>query len=317
MNDSIPNRLMALKDSLALGEISKFQYADELMAHHAFLFSYPDFLANTDVEEVRLTADGVTVRSRAHGISMYIDAVDLHTTAYALLNRGRYERAETDFLKSVFHDGDIFIDVGANRGWFSLILAEQSPGGRVFAFEPIPSTFQGLKDNVELNDLKNIEPICMGMFDRADELNFLFAKDASGATSLKLAGQSRGHAKLQEITCPTTTLDAFCTSRNLIPSLIKVDIEGAELMVAQGGREILAHTPILLMELLRKWAREFDYHPNDVFALLEAYGYEAWVFSLENPGKLERCYRMTEETVQTNFIFLHPDRHAAVIEKWI
>lgn len=316
MSGRIPNRLMALKRSLALGEISKFQCADELKAHHAFLFDYPEFMAGTDVEEISISPKGVSVKSREHGVSMFIDRVDLHTTGYALLNRGQYERAETDFLKSIFHDGDIFLDIGANRGWFSLVLARQSPGGRVFAFEPIPSTFENLKANIALNHVGNVDPLCMGMLDRVDELNFLFAEDASGATSLKLVGQSRGYAELQEIRCATTTIDTFCAERGLIPDVIKVDVEGAELMVVRGARETLAHLPILLLELLRKWSGAFGYHPNDVLALLGGYGYEAWVFSLERLGKIERCYSVTDETQQANFVFLHPDKHAAIIERW-
>ena len=85
-------------------------------------------------------------------------------------------------------------------------------------------------------------------------------------------------------------------------------------MVVQGGHETLQHTPIILMELLRKWSREFGYHPNDVFALLAQYGYGAWVFSAD--GSLQACDQVTEETVQTNYVFLHPHKHAEVIARW-
>ena len=116
--------------------------------------------------------------------------------------------------------------------------------------------------------------------------------------------------------CRTTTLDAFCSARGIVPTLLKIDVEGAELMVVQGGEKTLEHTPIILMELLRKWSREFGYHPNDVFEALAKYGYEAWFFSECGSGKLKPCPWVAEDTVQTNFIFMHSQKHAEIIRQW-
>jgi FkbM family methyltransferase len=314
MEKTVHNRLVLAREKFKAGEIDKFQYAEYLNDQHAGIFDYPQFLADTDVGEIRITAEGVSVSSSAYGISMLVDAVDLHATPYTLLDFGSYETEETNFLKSVFRDGEVFLDIGANLGWYSLVLGRNCPGSRIYAFEPIPSTVAVLEKNIRLNRLENIETICMGMFNKEDELNFLFAPDVSGATSLKMAGQSRGRTAIQSVVCKTTTLDAFCASRNIVPSLLKIDVEGAELMVIQGGEKILESTPIILMELLRKWSREFGYHPNDVFTLLEKYGYRAWVFAED--GRLQACPLVTEETIQTNYIFMHPQMHAEVISQW-
>lgn len=316
MKDTTQSRLLSARYKLAAGEVSKLEYCEEINYHHAHLFDYPAFFANTDVAGIQITAEGVMVSSRSHGISMFMDAVDLHATPYALLGFGSYENDETAFLKSVLRDGDVFLDIGANLGWYSLVLGKQFPKAHIFAFEPIPNTVLVLERNIRLNGLKNVEPVAMGMFDKDDELNFIFVEDVSGATSLKMAGQTRGRALAQEILCKTTTLDTFCASRDLRPNLIKIDVEGAELMVVQGGRKTLEGTPIILVELLRKWSREFGYHPNDVFTYLAKYGYQAWVFAEDGLGKLRPCSEVTEETQQTNFIFMHPQKHAAAIHQW-
>ncbi|WFC63186.1 FkbM family methyltransferase [Pseudomonas sp. REST10] len=308
------NRLLLAREGFKAGEIDKFQYGEWINQEHAGLFDYPEFLADTDVAEIRITAEGVSVSSASHDIAMLVDAVDLHATPYTLLDFGSYESDETAFLKSVLRDGEVFLDIGANLGWYSLALGRHCPTSRIYAFEPIPSTVEMLEKNIRLNRLGNIEVIRMGLFSQEDELNFLFAPDVSGATSLKLAGQSRGRASIQNVVCRTTTLDAFCASRDIVPALLKIDVEGAELMVVQGGEKILETTPIILMELLRKWSRAFGYHPNDVFALLERYGYCAWVFV--EGGRLQACPQVTEETVQTNYIFMHPQKHAETIAQW-
>lgn len=314
MEKTLHNRLILARDRYRVGEIDKYQYAGHLNDLHAGLFDYVAFLAGSDVAEIRITAQGVEIRSALHQISMLMDPVDLHSTPYTLLDFGSYEADETRFLKSVFGNGDVFLDIGANLGWYSLVLGRNCPDSRIFAFEPIPSTVAALEKNIRLNALQNVEPICMGMFNKEDELSFLYAPDVSGATSLKVTGQTRGRTEIQSVTCRTTTLDSFCTERDIVPTLLKIDVEGAELMVVQGGRETLQHTPIILMELLRKWSREFGYHPNDVFALLAEYGYGAWAFS--TAGSLTTCDQVTDETMQTNFVFLHSQKHAKVIADW-
>ncbi|WDM87924.1 FkbM family methyltransferase [Pseudomonas asiatica] len=314
MENNPQNRLILAREKFKAGEIDKFQYAECLNQQHRRLFDYPTFLAGTDVAEVRLTAEGVSVRSAAHDISMLVDAVDLHATPYALLGFGNYETDETSFLKSVFRAGDVFLDIGANLGWYSLVLGRNCPGAQIYAFEPITSTVEVLKKNIALNRLDNVEAVGMGMFNEEGEFNFLFAPDVSGATSLKLVGQSRGDEAVRNVVCKVTTLDAFCNKHGITPALLKIDVEGAELMVVQGGACVLRGTPIILMELLRKWSREFGYHPNDVLGLLGDYGYRAWAFN--KSGKLEICPRVTEETTQTNFVFMHPLKHADIIQLW-
>lgn len=316
MKDTTKSRLLLARRKFAAGEVNKLEYCEEINYHHAHLFDYPAFLSNTDVAGIQITAEGVTVSSRSHGISMFVDAVDLHATPYALLGFGDYESDETVFLKSVFCDGDVLLDVGANLGWYSLVLGRHRPWAKVFAFEPIPSTVSVLKRNIELNKLDNVEPICLGVSDREGELSFLYAPDVSGATSLKVLGQKRGKSVIQSVVCKVTRLDSFCANRNLVPAILKIDVEGAELMVLQGAGDVLQHAPIILVELLRKWSQAFNYHPNDVFHYLEKFGYRAWVFAEDGSGLLQPCESVDEETAQTNFLFMHPLRHSSIISKW-
>jgi hypothetical protein len=64
------------------------------------------------------------------------------------------------------------------------------------------------------------------------------------------------------------------------------------------------HKPILLCELLRKWSAFFGYHPNEVVDLLQSIGYN--IYTVGSSGTLVEFSRITEETIQTNFFFVHP-----------
>lgn len=306
------NPLESLRHARETGQLGKQDYIEAIHARHAALFDYPAFIVDTDVESLRILPEGVFVRSRSQQIELWLDPRDQHLVPCTLINFRAYEAAETEFLKSVAGNDWTMVDIGANCGWYSLALARQFPGMTIHACEPIAKTHEILLRNIHHNGLSNIQAHQIGFSDREGNLEFLYTPDCSGATSLTHAGQPvRDAAALQEISCPCTTLDQFCAQQSSAPQIVKCDVEGAELMVIQGGMQTLANCqPVILIELLRKWAQKFRYHPNDVVALLAAQGYRA--YTLRAHG-LEHCPRIDEETIETNFVFLHQERHREII----
>src|SRR5262249_23837472 len=99
----------------------------------------------------------------------------------------------------------------------------------------------------------------------------------------------------------------------VLPDFIKMDVEGAELMVIRGGRETINRAkPKIFAEMLRKHAATFHYHPNDIIDFLATEGYRCFT---ARAGRVEEFLRMDEETIETNFVFLHADRHATSISQ--
>lgn len=119
------------------------------------------------------------------------------------------------------------------------------------------------------------------------------------------------------IICKTETLDSYI-SRIKVNKLdfIKCDVEGAELLCFKGGiNTIKQYKPIICTEMLRKWAAKFNYHPNNIIVLLKDIGYSC--FKLINATKIEEIFLITNETKDTNFIFLHKNKHKKHIENLI
>jgi len=109
----------------------------------------------------------------------------------------------------------------------------------------------------------------------------------------------------------TLTLDDWARNTGVAPDYIKVDVEGAELLVLQGGQATLAqHRPKVFAELLRKWSAPFGYHPNDVLALLASLGYGCWAVG---PRGVRRLLAVTDDTPETNYVFLHHEAHTDAI----
>ncbi len=92
---------------------------------------------------------------------------------------------------------------------------------------------------------------------------------------------------------------------------IKCDVEGAELNVFRGGlKSIAKHKPIIFTEMLRKWSARYGYHPNAIIDLFHSNGYRCFVI---NQKMLSKVTKIDDDTVETNFFFLHKDKHASLI----
>jgi FkbM family methyltransferase len=150
---------------------------------------------------------------------------------------GTTEPLVQEALAMYLHQGAVFYDVGANVGFFTLIGARLvRPNGYVRAFEPHPDNAAVLEHNIEINGLRNVELI------RA-------AVGAETGTA-KLAGETplTLHLSAQGIDVPLVTLDEL--AENLPPTLIKIDVEGAELDVLEGAKDTLARDrPVVVCEV--------------------------------------------------------------------
>ena len=97
----------------------------------------------------------------------------------------KYERATTDLLKDLLHPGMIFVDVGANIGYFSLLAANLvGTEGTVYAFEPEPGNHELLRKNIELNSYSNIVMIQKAVSNKSGSAPLFLSALDSGSHSL-------------------------------------------------------------------------------------------------------------------------------------
>lgn len=205
-----------------------------------------------------------------------------------------------------------FFDIGANIGWYSLWIGKKYPECKVFAFEPAPAAFEQIKINLQLNEIANIEAFNMGFADTPGKKEFFFCEEIQTASSLADTLPDTIKRKIQ---CDFDTVDSFCCKQNCSPDFIKCDVEGAEYLVMKGAGRILSDfSPVLMLEMLRKWMKCFNVHPNDLIEKLEQYGYRCYAVDQENTS-IFRVIAVDENTTETNFFFLHPEKHKKILEK--
>ncbi len=298
-----------LKESYKIGQISKPDYIVQMHDCHKALFEYADFIRTTDIVKIEITDNQVIMTSREYNVKMICDPYDRRIAAIETLNFDYYEKTDSDMIIRLAKGCKSILDIGGNFGWYSLLLAKVCSDSQLYTFEPLPRTFGYLKGNIALNGLNNIQLFNFGFSDAEQELNFYYDPEGSGNASIANLTDAAG---VQSVKCLVRRLDDFVAERNISIDFIKCDVEGAELLVFKGGLEsIRKNKPVVFVELLRKWAAKFDYHPNDVIDLFRSEGYLCYTAS-EN--ELVRFEIMDDQTTETNFFFLHGEKHKNMIE---
>jgi FkbM family methyltransferase len=159
---------------------------------------------------------------------------------------GTYEPEVVRTVQSVVRPGWVAVDIGANIGYFTLLLAKLvGPQGRVIVFEPLPENFDVLRENVDLNGYRNVILEPKAVLDTPGSARLYRQREhlLTGTASV-VQGQGVG------LRVPAVSLDAYLDAIGERVNFVKIDVEGAEAAVLEGMRRILAEdAPIVLVEL--------------------------------------------------------------------
>jgi FkbM family methyltransferase len=164
---------------------------------------------------------------------------------------GTYEPELQSALRQLIPPGAVIYDLGANIGYVSLLLAKAAgEAGKVFAFEALPSNIDQLRRNVALNAMeRRVTVIDRAVTQTLGPVRFLV--HASGGMG-KVAGSAGREDRYEsEVTVPGISLDEFVYGQvNPPPQVVKMDIEGGEVLALPGMHRVLTEArPLMLMEL--------------------------------------------------------------------
>jgi FkbM family methyltransferase len=174
-----------------------------------------------------------------------------------------------------------YVDVGANRGQLLRAALRVAPAGRHVAFEPIPGLAAELARAFPTVDCR-----ALALADAPAVTSFCHFRGLDGWSGLRrspLVSDSRGEPEY--ITVQVSTLDAELA--DAMPSVIKIDVEGAELAVLEGGRSLLARSrPVVIFEHQADAAALYGARSETAWDLLDGLGYR--VFAITGDGPFER-----------------------------
>lgn len=205
------------------------------------------------------------------------------------------------FIKNL-KENSVFYDVGANFGYYSLLAKEIIKTGEVHSFEPAPEIFKLLEKN--LSKEQNVILNQMALSNEKKKTDFFYHKNHSGGSTLDVAITKHDFDFLK-INIQAITLDDYF-SNHLAPDFLKIDVEGAESQVIEGGIKTLKEiNPIIAMEI---WKKPLDNNSHlKAVEILYGLGYKS--YKINDEGELEFMEKIDperdilKEYTCDNFIF--------------
>lgn len=170
---------------------------------------------------------------------------------------------EMRFIKDhIIEQGDVVLECGGHHGCSAILLSDWvGDSGKVVTFEPFPANCDILEKNIQLNGLKNVN----------------LQRKAVGAErgTVSISGSSFsvnpfGKGVKVDLTC----LDEY---EHLNPTFIKIDVEGFEVQVLQGSKNILSKRPKLAIEIHAEFLSQYGTSVDDLFKLINVENYKVWI----------------------------------------
>lgn len=231
--------------------------------------------------------DVVTVQ----GSQMYVDVFHpdpsmRHTFRFYAMNR-IHEETTTALFLSLLKPRDVVADLGANIGYFTMLAARAvGPAGQVFAFEPEPRNFRYLSKNIELNRYTQVTLTQAALADKPGTVKLFLCPYDTGHHTIQQFGGIQAYrpdmvlAEKVAIDVSMVTLDEALAKLDRPVDVIKMDVEGAELLALAGMERVIRSSPNLrmIMEFFPLLVTEMGHRPEELARrLLEDFGFEVYV----------------------------------------
>jgi FkbM family methyltransferase len=208
-------------------------------------------------------------------LKLFTDSV-LSETIYV----GRFENAELDFVKRYLKKDDVFLDIGANVGLFTVVGASKvGTQGKVYSFEPVKKTYTRLSENVQLNNFTCVKLFNAGLSNTDGELEM--TTSAEGFDAWNSFGKPTAGSNFIKEKVAIYKLDS-CISQNDISNvnLAKIDVEGWECNVMIGGKDLFSsdNAPDLLVEFTEENCKNAGFTCAGLYDILIDFGYKMFLY---------------------------------------
>lgn len=216
-----------------------------------------------------------------------------------------YEGDTFDLFFNLIRDVEVFFDVGASIGIYSLVAAISNPNVEVYAFEPEPKVFDCLSKNIEINKLDNVQLNCSAITSYDGDIALYLTPGASATTlrGLKIAAD-------KVISVPALTLDSFISENSITRvDLMKIDTEATEPQILEGAKELIARDrPMMICEVLH------GYTERALQDLLDGMDYR--YFWISSEGLVEKKQIEGDDTWRNlNYLFITEERMKDVLKR--
>ena len=225
---------------------------------------------------------------------------------------GEYEPAVSRCIRNVVKAGDVCLDIGANAGWFTIMLMKLSgPRGAVHAFEPVPATYEMLLENITTNKgLGNAKANCLALGSEIGKVEMILEDGLpDGHASVEFSDEAEG----ARFSVKQDTLDTYLSDNNIERvDFLKMDIEGSELEMLKGSGLLFSGVtkPVMVVEMALATSKRFGYEPNDLISFINEQAPYRFFEIAENRAAVLEFNRFPEGSVGANVLCVPADAPA-------
>lgn len=226
--------------------------------------------------------------------------------ALLLLKNGMLEKREMDLVKKTVKKGWTVLDIGANIGYYSLLLSKLvGKSGKVIAFEPDKNNVNILRKNIKFNNIKNVKVVPAAVSDYTGAGSLFISDSHSGDHRIyRSLDEKRKTKKIK-----TIDLDSYFKSKEKI-NFIKIDVQGAEELVFKGMKRLLERnkTTIILLEFWPEGLMKIGSSPRDFLKMIMDFGFTLRHIN-KRSGKIikisiDECIEICKGSYDTNLFLI-------------
>lgn len=214
------------------------------------------------IQQNEIKSEGRYAQVPLFNCRFILDRTEFHDfLMLKILESGDYYEPEvTTFIVNHLRIGDIFLDIGSNNGYYSIIASQLvGPDGKVISIEPNKSTYIRLMENIKVNGIKNVNSFNIALSDHDGRAKLFLNNDSENG----LASLINDHEKEPIDEVPVNTFDGLFLNQSI--NLIKMDVEGSEINIIKGMGDYLKkyNSVKIIMEWNPDYMGKEDYHYLD------------------------------------------------------
>ena len=220
-----------------------------------------------------------------------LNVIKGRASSTGMLYCGLFEFEDQSFLLHFLRENDLFVDVGSNIGVYT-ILSSAHCKSKTIAIEPIPSTIEILKSNIKLNNIENLVNVKpFGISEKPGKLFFTDSLDSINHVKSKLDDENGNFIEIS-----TDSLDNIIGNVN--PTMLKIDVEGFEKAVIDGGVNTLSNLSLnaIIIEL-NGCGLNYGYTDEEINSIILSYGFKAYSYNPYTRELNSSKYKRSENTL--------------------
>lgn len=204
--------------------------------------------------------------------------LDVRSNVTRMLIEGDYESSLKQIVASVLEESDHFVDIGANIGLYTTLASHLvGSSGKVLSIEPEPFVSGLLQNNIRRNKLDNVSIFSGAVMDKTGEIHFNSVEGCPEYSSLGSIVHPHAPRSISQITVKGDTLDNLLNMYEVNPKLIKIDVEGAELLVLKGATKTLSQLrPVIICEADDRLLEQLNSKSEDIARVFMDFDYKIY-----------------------------------------